>query len=66
MNDDIQRSLGRIEGMLKGILDAHKEMRQDIDSLLHSRSYAYGIVAAIGTAFGFIGSHLKTLIGLGS
>lgn len=64
MSDDIQRSLGRIEGKLDGVLEAHKDMRKDIDSLLHTRTYAYGIVAAIGTAFGFIGSHIKTFIGI--
>ena len=65
MSDDIERSLGRIEGKLDGIknhLDQHHESINSIDARLgrvEKKVYWFsGITAAVGAAFGiFIKGH---------
>ena len=65
MSDDIERSLGRIEGKLDGIrshLDQHSESIASIDGRLgkvEKKVYWFsGITAAVGAAFGvFIKGH---------
>jgi hypothetical protein len=65
MSDEIQRSLGRIEGKLDMAIEKittlegkHESQGMRVSSLEGTRSYAFGVIAAIATAFGVIGSYV--------
>lgn len=65
MSDEIQRSLGRIEGKLDMAIEKittleekHESQGMRVSSLEGTRSYAFGVVAAIAATFGIIGSYV--------
>lgn len=65
MSDEIQRSLGRIEGKLDMTLDKinslEKKQENDsvrVGSLETTRTYAFGVIATISAFFGIVGSYV--------
>ena len=71
MSDDIQRSLGRIEGKLDMTLDnivslekKHDGVIQRVGSLEDTRNYAFGALAVVAGVFGVVGSFIGKAITL--
>lgn len=62
MSDEIQRSLGRIEGKLDTILDVQKTHATRLDDLDALKNRGYGIIAAITVAGGFMGASISKAI----
>lgn len=62
MSDEIQRSLGRIEGKLDMMLEtqeAHGERLNNLDAL---KNKFYGIVSAVAVVAGAAGAFVKTAV----
>lgn len=62
MSDDIQRSLGRIEGKLDNILDSQKEHETRITSLENDRNRVKGALWGVGIGSGGLGALLAKLL----
>lgn len=67
---DIQRSLGRIEGQLGGMVSAHKELREAhdatekrVDTLEARANWSYGWAVGAGAAGGGLLAFLKAKLG---
>ena len=62
MSDDIQRSLGRIEGKLDSVLERQKSHEDRLDTLDAIKNKGYGILTAITVAAGAVGASVRTAI----
>lgn len=56
VSDEIQRSLGRIEGKLDSIIDIQKEHASRLDDLDALKNKGYGILSTVGLVAGTIGA----------
>lgn len=62
MSEEIQRSLGRIEGKLDNIIDRQEKHEKRLDGLDEIKNKGYGILTAVAIAAGAIGSYAKAAI----
>lgn len=62
MADDVQRTLGRIEGKLDAVLQQQEDHKRRIDDLEGLKNKALGIAAIIGSMVGLIGTSIGKAI----
>ncbi len=62
MIDDVQRSLGRIEGKLDNLLDSQKDHDNRIISLENDRNRVKGALWGVGIGSGGLGAFLAKFL----